>query len=280
LVSYFAASYIFPGIVTAFERGAQKAGFHMIFNQSESELDKERLILKKLKEKGVGGIAIVPINAGLDGPGAPPDLGSTNYDLLRELADSGTPVLLVDNDFGDGRFPAIVLDDLAFGREAARYLAERGHRELGLAYAGGHRPYKLRKEGFEGELASIGIAEPTRVRVESVGEAEEALCEALGGPRPSAFFCANDEMAVALYRAAARRGLSIPGDLSVISVDNSDYAGLPGMGLTSIAHPSAFIGARAARMLIDGIAAPELRFREMTVIEPIVVERTSVRAIG
>jgi DNA-binding transcriptional regulator YhcF (GntR family) len=68
-VSNFAASHIFPGIITAFERTAGRNGYHMmIFNQSESDLEKERSILRKLKQKGVDGVAILPINAGLDGP--------------------------------------------------------------------------------------------------------------------------------------------------------------------------------------------------------------------
>lgn len=54
LVCFCAASYIFPAIITAFERAAQRQGFQTIFNQSEGELEKEGRILKRLAEKGVG----------------------------------------------------------------------------------------------------------------------------------------------------------------------------------------------------------------------------------
>ena len=74
-------------------------------------------------------------------------------------------------------------------------------------------------------------------------------------------------------------GIAIPRDLSVISVDDSDYAGLPGIDLTSISHPSDFIGARSAQILIDEITAPGVRFKDMIAIEPIVRERSSVRSI-
>ncbi|MDP3180028.1 MAG: substrate-binding domain-containing protein [Spirochaetaceae bacterium] len=280
LVCYFAASYIFPGIVTAFERTAQRNGFHMIFNQSESDIEKERQILRKLAEKGVGGIALVPANPGLDEPGAPSDLASTNYELLCELHDAGTQILLVDNNFGDDRFPTISLDDAAVGRTAAQYLYERGHRDVGVIYAINHRPFKLRRDGFSEALSSFGL-DPSfhNVRVQRSVDAEEAIYESLGRDRPSAFFCANDELAVALYKAAARRGLTIPKDLSVISVDNSDYAELPGICLTSISHPSAFIGDRSAQILIDGMASPDVRFKNMISIDPVVVERASVRSI-
>jgi GntR family transcriptional regulator, arabinose operon transcriptional repressor len=288
-VSFFAASYIFPGIITAFERTAGRNGYHMIFNQSESDLEKERSILRKLKQKGVDGVAIVPINAGLDEPGSPTDLGATNYGLLGELMDSGTLVVLIDNNFGDERFPSIALDDAAAGRMAARYLYGKGHRDIGIAYARNHRPFKLRKEGFSEALSAFGLAPSAfDVGVDRTADAEEALYDAFGGSpgaafgahRPSAYFCANDEIAVALYKAAARRGLSIPRDLSVISVDNSDYAQLPSIDLTSISHPSAFIGVKAAQILIDGIADPDVRFKQTIAIEPVVIERSSVRTLG
>jgi GntR family transcriptional regulator of arabinose operon len=280
LVCYYAASYIFPGIVTAFERTAQRNGFHMIFNQSNSELEKERFILEKLRDKGIGGIAIIPINAGLDEPGSPTEFGSTNYDLLGEMMDTGTPVLLIDNDFGDDRFPSIMLDDCAVGRMAAEYLYDRGHRDIGIVYATNHRPFKLRREGFLNALSSLGGKGPVAsVAVERTEEAEAVLCDLLASDHPSAFFCANDELAVALYKAAEKRGIAIPKELSVISVDNSDYAQLPGINLTSISHPSDFIGMKSAQILIDGISSPQVRFKSRITVDPVVVERTSVRSI-
>jgi GntR family transcriptional regulator, arabinose operon transcriptional repressor len=280
LVSYFSASYIFPGIVSAFERRAQRDGFHVVFNQSEGELDKERSILVKLAEKGVGGIAIIPINAGLDGPDCPSDLATTNHALLEELREGGTQVLLVDNNFGDGLFPSIGLDDRSVGRAAAAYMHGRGHRDLVLVYSQEHRPFKLRRQGFAEGFAELGDgARTVDLRLRRREEAEEALCDYLSRERPGGVFCANDEIAVALYRAAARLGLTIPAELSVISVDNSDYASLPGIDLTSIAHPSAFIGARAAQMLMDGMASGETRYKEVIDIEPEIIERGSVRRI-
>jgi GntR family transcriptional regulator of arabinose operon len=280
LVCYFAASYIFPGIVTAFERTAQRNGFHMIFNQSESDLDREKAILRKLRDKVVGGIAIIPVNPGLNEPGIPSDFGDTNYELLGELVDTGTRILLIDNNFGDDRFPFITLDDEAVGRVAAQYLHDRGHRDIGIIYATNHRPFKLRKEGFSRTLASLGLeGRVAEVGVERTSDAEDTLCDILTTDHPSAFFCANDELAVALYKAAAKCGISIPGDLSVISVDNSEYAQLPGIDLTSISHPSDFIGAKSAQILIDGIASPDVHFKNMIIIDPVIVERTSVRSI-
>lgn len=199
---------------------------------------------------------------------------------MSELVDGGTHVVLIDNSFGDDRFPVIMLDDAAVGRMAAKHLYDRGHRELCVVYDGDHRPFKLRREGFAEALSSLGLAAGAgSLLVDRRGGAEEALYAALAEGGPTAYFCANDEIAVALYRAASRRGLSIPRDLSVIGVDDSDYAALPGIDLTSISHPSPFIGAKPAQLLMDAIAAPGLSFKSAITIDPVMVERGSVRSI-
>jgi len=283
LVCYYATSYIFPRIAMGFERATQRGGFHMILNQTEANVEKERGVLLKLKERGVRGIAIEPVIAGSEEGIAPRDLESTNYQLLCEIQDAGIQVVLMDNTFGDNRFPAIVLDDIATGTLAARYLADRGHRDIAIVYSQEHRPFRLRRQGAVEHLAALGVETPAH-RLLSVGPVREssAFFERYFASQPvlpSAFLCCNDEMAIALHGAAHSRGYSIPADFSVISVDNSDYARLPGISLTSIDHPDQFIGEKAAQILLDGVIAPNIRYRGIISIDPVVVERSSVKTL-
>ena len=67
--------------------------------------------------------------------------------------------------------------------------------------------------------------------------------------RPTAIFAANDEMAVGAIHAIHDAGLSVPGDISVISVDNSRTAEMVRPQLTSVAQPMYDIGAVAMRLL-------------------------------
>ncbi len=279
-VCYFAGSYIFPRLVTGFERAVQRAGYHMVINQSENDLEKERSILLRLRDKGVAGIAIIPINFG---GGAGGDDGPTNCQLLKEIRDSGIPVVLLDNSFLEEPFPSIVMDDTAFGVAAAAYLADRGHRHIGMIYARNHKPFLLRKDGFMAELVRRGIhLDASSVlaldRADDHGPTLDAFIGAKD--RPSAIFCANDEIAITLYKAAGALGLRIPQDISVISADNSDYAVLPGIALTSIDHPSKFIGEKAAEMLLEAHDPRGVRFRNSIVIDPSIVERSSVRTVN
>lgn len=73
--------------------------------------------------------------------------------------------------------------------------------------------------------------------------------------RPTAVFCASDSLALRLCEAARERGLSIPGDLSIVGVGDSTEA--TNNGLTSVVLPGEQIGREAVRLLLrmqDGAA--------------------------
>ena len=280
LVCFFPSSYIFPRIASGFDELTHRLGYHMLLNQSGLRLEREREILKKLRTRGVAGIAIEPINPGSNDPRNPVELSKTNHALLREIRDAGIGVVLLDSDFGDAAFPSIVINDRRGGEMVARYLWERGHREIGVVCSQDHLAKKLRSWGAQDFLSSAGAPVPDAWKIlpERTASAEQAIEEFFSSAAafPRAFICANDEEAVALYRVASGKGLRVPQDISLISFDNSDYARLPGLDLTSVDHPGAFIGEKAAQILADYTGFPELKFSSAITIEPTIVERSSV----
>ncbi len=279
LVCYYTASYIFPRISRGCDQVAHRRGFHLILNQSEYDLDKEREILLKLKKRGVDGLVIEPIN-----PGA----GRTNLDLLLQLEESGIPVILIDNFFPDQRFSRVVMDDRAGGRLVAAYLWDRGHRRIGIVsdHPAGYYPKRMRVEGARALLEERGAAIPERWLLESAGpvlsgETLRVLSAFFERERdlPSAFICTSDEEAIELYKAAEKHGVRIPQDLSVIGFDNSPVAVLPGISLTSVDHAGQYMGELATRILLERIMNPSVNCDTTSVIQPSLVERASVATI-
>jgi len=67
--------------------------------------------------------------------------------------------------------------------------------------------------------------------------------------RPTAVFCANDEMAAGLLQAARRAGLRVPEDLSVIGFDDFQVASQVWPTLTTLRTPTRDIGRLAALKL-------------------------------
>jgi len=278
LVCYFTGSYIFPRISRGCDQIAHRNGFHLLLNQSEYDLAKERDIIAKLRRRGVDGIIIEPV---YDGEGA------SNADLLEEMDREGTPVVLLDNCFRDRPFSRVCMDDLAAGRLVAAHLVEKGHRRIGILYDRSYFPKRLRREGAAAEFAARGAEQRPEWTVgydgpAPAGRALAAMDAFFRSPdeRPTAFICTSDEEAMELYKAAERHGLRIPGDLSVASFDNAQFAELPGIDLTSVDHPGQHMGELATQLLIDRILNPAVSSRTVSMIAPRLVERGSVKNVS
>jgi LacI family transcriptional regulator len=69
--------------------------------------------------------------------------------------------------------------------------------------------------------------------------------------RPTAIFAASDVQAFGVLDAAARAGLSVPGDLSVIGFDDIELAAA--IGLTTVRQPLRESGRLGAHLLLAAL---------------------------
>jgi DNA-binding LacI/PurR family transcriptional regulator len=78
---------------------------------------------------------------------------------------------------------------------------------------------------------------------------------------------ANDLLAMGVLASASRRGLAIPGDISVSGYDDIAYAAFTSPPLTTVRQPARAMGEEAVRLLLlrlEGDEGPPRRF----VVEP------------
>ncbi|RAX16354.1 LacI family DNA-binding transcriptional regulator [Pseudarthrobacter sp. AG30] len=168
----------------------------------------------------------------------------------------------------------IANDDEAGGRLAANTLLELGHTKIGhLTGSGGAAAH--RRSGFHTRTAEAGI--PLRLWGMGHGTTEEdgyqaavALLEHF--PDTTAIFAANDTMAVGALAAIKARGLSVPGDISVLGYDNSPLAKSRYLDITSIDDKSEEVGLLTAQALMSRIADPG-RPPQRTLVQPAIVSR-------
>jgi len=168
---------------------------------------------------------------------------------------AGYPVVLLNCLSRDGRLPALLPDERAAGRDAARLLLARGHRD-GIVVLGETQPgvYAARERlaGIEEALTAAGTAVAGMLPCAWWPQAaRDALRHALAyGSAPRALICLDDRIALGAYQAAYEAGLAIPDHLSVVSFDDSELAGWLRPELTSIAVPHYELGRRAVRLLL------------------------------
>jgi len=192
------------------------------------------------------------------------------------------PTVLLDAECDDDRFASIVPDEAGAAATAVEYLVRAGHTRIGYlanqddipaarSRLAGYRD-SLRAHGLSVDESLISTASPS-----AAGGRTAALALLSRAERPTALFCFNDQMAMGAYQAAAIAGLSVPGDLSIIGIDNLELiAGALFPGLTTVALPHYEMGRWAIQRLyaeIDGDMANDPRHVQLHC--PL-VERSSV----
>lgn len=174
-------------------------------------------------------------------------------------------------------------DNVLAAREAVEYLYGLGHRRI--AYLSGDRSLLYaadRKAGYMLALAEHGIAfRPeycVEVRLGREGQ-EEALCGLFSGEdRPTAVLVSDDILAMSVERACLGLGIAVPGELSILSFNNSLFARLTRPMLTSVDIHSTQLGAEAAAQMISHIENPNL-LATKTIVPHHIVERESCAGV-
>ena len=174
-------------------------------------------------------------------------------------------------------FPSVHIDNVAAAKEATNYLISQGHRRIAMIY--GQASSLLTKDREYGYRAAMNQA---RLAIEEgwVVEGELSIEGAIRATRkllnhqhrPSAIFCANDEMAIGCLHAVKSAGLRVPGDISVIGFDDIRYAEVTDPPLTTIGQPAEEIGERVMYRLCreiedghNGETTPEIVPHELIV---------------
>jgi DNA-binding LacI/PurR family transcriptional regulator len=151
----------------------------------------------------------------------------------------------------------ILLDDagVSAGRAATEHLLGLGHATV-WHVAGPGRWFSARKrvEGWREALAAAGAPEPPVVEGDWSPESGYAAGRRLlRAGDVTAVFVANDEMAIGVMRAFAEAGRSVPGDVSVVGVDDIPVAAYQSPPLTTVRQEFDVMAARGLELLVERI---------------------------
>ncbi len=210
-------------------------------------------------------------------------VGAVVEDGVAFLAELGErPVVFVNGYLRGAGYDRVCIDNRAGAYDAARYLLEQGHTRVGFVGGGRdvHPSLNERREGYLRALTDAGIevsycADSIVLTPDYAAAAARGLLEA--HPDVTALVGASDNVAIGIYRAAARLGLRVPRDLSVVGFDNVHGVDHLTPPLTTMNIDKEFLGAAAVRHLYAAAAQPT-RPHTTTLIRPDLVIRHSVAA--
>jgi len=181
--------------------------------------------------------------------------------------------------------PSVGIDDYAVAVEATSYLISLGHRDIALLHGDedSHLNFAVPRErsrGFSDSMGRAGLQphdEWDRSGNFTVRSGERALASLWEqpGPRPTAIFCASDEMAFGVIFEARRRGIKMPQDLSVIGIDNHEFS--EAVGLTTIGQNPCDQAALGTRMLLDELAGHRGAVRSVVAPHGLIVRDSTSR---
>jgi LacI family transcriptional regulator len=267
----------FPQLVRAVEDAARAMGYSILLCNADDDPDREARYLDLLVERRVDGLII-----------AASSLGGRHLDWL---AASPLPVVLINTTAADVDLPSIHSDNRAGSSLAARHLLDLGHRRFGyLMPPQRNVDAPVRLAGVRDALTEAGLSADSLTVARGaplVGGGEAAMLELLDrAPGVTAVLAYNDLMAIGAMRAVRRRGLSVPGDLSVVGFDDVAVAAYVEPPLTTLSQSTAEMGYWAVDHLArrlrahDGAPADPERAAGVTMRAPIVMlpVRLEVRA--
>lgn len=258
----------FINLVRRAEEVAYNNGYNIILCITENKLDREKLYLDVLKGKLIDGYIIIPASSE----------DSSFYKVLE-----GENVVFVDRSTGLEDEILIKLDNVRGARLAIEHLLDLNHRKIGVINV----PLNIttgyeRFEGYKEVLAEHGIelqAEYIKNADFSIESSYEKTLEVLRlKNRPTAIVTMGGLATIGALKAVKESGYGIPGDVSLVSFDDSEYSDLLNPPITTIAQPADEFGIRAAEILVNLINGRKPRPKVM-ILEPKLIIRESCRKL-
>ncbi|MCU7821004.1 LacI family DNA-binding transcriptional regulator [Kitasatospora sp. DSM 101779] len=176
--------------------------------------------------------------------------------VLEELA---VPALVIGGPGRHGSLPSVWADDREAMVSIVDYLAALGHRRIAhLAGLPAFQHTRRRIRAVRDCARRLGLTEAVSLPTDFSDAEGAAATRALLArrQRPTAIIYDSDVMAVAGLGVAAEMGVAVPGDLSVVSFDDSALARIVHPSLTALSRDTFALGEQVARELLAVIADP------------------------
>src|SRR4051794_31360148 len=198
----------FAALARWIEEAGFEAGYTTILANSNERPDREHRYVSTLVSKRVDGLILSPSRG-------------DHSTLARLLHHAQIPVVVVDRDAALPNADVVLYDNEGGSYEATRYLIGLGHESIGcIAGPADASSATERVTGFRRAIEQEGLRLPERAVVEAdfhFSGGREAVARLLdSGERYTALFAANDLMAAGAIRELEARGISVPGDMSVM----------------------------------------------------------------
>ncbi|MEV8607375.1 LacI family DNA-binding transcriptional regulator [Amycolatopsis sp. NPDC051373] len=212
----------------------------------------------------------------------------TDDGLITEIQQAPVPVVVIGRAMDDRGISSVSTDSAGGIGEAVRHLRAIGRRRIGFLNGPvDTTPGASRQRGFDtavnaGDLAAEHIERETAEDF-TVGAGLEAARRILarvpeGAPQLDALVAANDLLAIGAIRAVRELGLSVPEDVAVTGMDDTEIGRVFQPSLTSVSLGASERGRAAARLMLQLADDPDQPAQQVSVGAELVVRESTTTA--
>ncbi|WP_051866643.1 LacI family DNA-binding transcriptional regulator [Corynebacterium atypicum] len=235
---------ILPNLVNEFysdateviQDGLARAGFRMLVIAADDAQSQEQAVAELVEHK-VAGIIQVPVHG------------------AKASAAGNVPVVQLNRDEIAGA-PAVLCDDARGFEELAGIVARRFQEPDVVAVMGDKdlSTTRARLAGIETKFPQV-----RRVHGEYTAASGRKLCAQLldAEDPPRALIVSSPRLMAGVLAEIRARGLSVPGDLSVVGYDDPEWYGFFASGITTFSPDHQEMGRKVVRMLLDRVRGEE-----------------------
>ncbi len=234
------ANPLYARIITATEAALQAEGYSLLVASTHNERRREASLVDIFRGRRVDALILGPCER---------ESASFIDELSQQL-----PVVALDREFGD-LSTGIHVDHAAGAYQATQYLLNLGHTRIALLTPGTElRTGKARIAGYRQAFEARGTEpDPALIRAEQ-SAMQFAFAEAMSllsqADRPTAFVCLGTRILSGVLQALRHTGDSVPQDVSVISIGDTDLSRLFSPSITSLSWDLEAVGTCAAQLVL------------------------------
>ncbi len=254
---------------TEFEAGDND--YYVLLKTIKRDFKKGDPIPRFILERSVDGIIIA---------------GKVPNTFVDEILKYKLPIVFIDYQVPNNKFPSIIIDNINGGIVATKHLIDQGHKSI--AFIGGdisHPSINERLIGYRSahENASLKIDEELIITTAESTDRQNGYNSAKAlfskNKKITAIYACNDAMAIGVMQFAKDNNIIIPEDISLIGFDDVEADLLLDPPLTTIRVPKIKLGIEAVQLLINNIKTKNQLPKKILVPVELIVRKSTKKII-
>jgi len=259
----------YSSIARIIENRAALFGYTVVFTSSDEGLEKTKVLIDLLINKGVDGLIIVPCDG--------------SEEVINDLHESNIPLVLLDRNFPNLDISFSCLNNYRATVLATEHLIEQGYTNISIiAYKTKMNHILDRIKGYKDTMINRGLQGNIFVKLVNLGNPKSEIYNALdvliNERKSDAVIFSTNMLAVNGLYYLNEMNVKIPEDIAILAFNSNDVFNLFYSPVTYINQPLEHIATEAVNILIEKLKNGTHEVKAMVLSEPeLVIGKSSLK---